>query len=169
MPARRPKPAKYSTNRPRPFQLGHSHRRFCQLIVEGMPKGEAVLTSGFKTTASAHRLLGIPEIKEEIGKLRAEAKHRHNVTIDRLVDHYYEAMTLARATENAGAYVAAVTAMGKMLGLIVEKTEHDVFLIPKPALRPGTDVLLTPEQWAEQWSPKEIEHKPNGHGNGAPR
>lgn len=161
------------TGKSKAFKMQHRHRLFAEAYVQGMSKKDAYLAAGFsgKYTGGPQALLARPEIRDLVAKLRVRQRYRLNVTMDTLVLDLKNGMELAIATNNASAYVQAVMGLAKLMGFLVERTEHDIYLIPKPALKPGSDVLLSPEEWSRQWAPADAQLPPrgNGHadGNGA--
>lgn len=161
------------TGKSRQFKLQHRHRLFAEAYVQGMSKKDAYLAAGFsgKFTGGPQALLARPEIKHLIEQVRMRQRYRLRVTMETLTRDLRDAMDLARASDNASAFVQAVMGLAKLHGFLVEKFEGDIHLIPKPALRPGTDVLLSPEEWSRQWAPADHQIAPppakgNGHANG---
>lgn len=159
------------TGKSKQFQLQHRHRLFADAYVQGMSKKDAYLAAGFtgKYTGGPQALLARPEIKALIEKTRVRQRYRLRVTMETLTRDLRDAMDLARASDNASAFVQAVMGLAKLHGFLVDKFEGDIHLIPKPALKPGTDVLLSPDEWSRQWAPADHQIAPpksNGHANG---
>jgi hypothetical protein len=74
--------------------------------------------------ACATKLLKHPQVEQRLQELRAMALTRHQITVDTLLAQLAEDRALAQATGQSGAAVAATMAMGKLLGLVVERTER---------------------------------------------
>ena len=72
----------------------------------------------------ACRMLKHPKVALRIAALRQKHLERHELTVDDLVKELEEARDLALKTEAPSAAVAATMGKGKLLGLIVEKSEH---------------------------------------------
>jgi hypothetical protein len=69
----------------------------------------------------------------------------------------------ARAAGDTGNELKAIMHKAEMLGLKPkDRGELDITLIYKPLAEPSKVLELTPDEWAEKWSPKLISSG-NGH------
>lgn len=106
--------------------LSPKRRAFCREYVLDQNGTAAAVRAGFSERSAksqAAQLLAMPCVKEEIARLQADAAEARNVTLDRLYGLLNEACQLARRRESATGMVAAVTAIAKLAGLWVDKTE----------------------------------------------
>jgi len=107
-------------------ELSPKRRRFCQEYILDSNGTAAAIRAGFsdrtaKTQAS--QMLDMPAVKAEIERLQQAAAAARNITLDALNLKLEEACQIARRKESASGMVAAVTAIAKLNGLWIEKTE----------------------------------------------
>ena len=76
-------------------------------------------------TNEAYKLLQDPDISAMVDDLKAEARQRHRVTVDDLLNELEQARAaaLAAPTPQSSAAVSATMGKAKMLGLLVDKAE----------------------------------------------
>jgi len=73
----------------------------------------------------ACELLKNGKVAGRVAELQATHQQRHEITVDTLVAELEEARALAIKTEAPSAMVSATMGKGKLLGLIVDKSEID--------------------------------------------
>ena len=87
---------------------------------------KAAIRAGYSEKSArqqAFRLLRDVAIKAEIERLRALHRDRLNVTVERLTAQFHEDRDLAIKNKQPSAAVQADTALAKLHGLMVDKTE----------------------------------------------
>ena len=72
---------------------------------------------------NAHALLVDSKIATRIGEMQSKAANEHEITIEKLTEMTMATYKMATAIENPSAAVAAVLALGKLHGLIIEKKQ----------------------------------------------
>ena len=70
----------------------------------------------------------------------------------RLERVYFEAME--KSQYNAA--VQSVMGIAKLMGHLADKTEIELHILSKPAREPTNELVLTPEEWQRQFTPKRI-------------
>lgn len=75
----------------------------------------------------AHRVLKNPKVSLKVAELQAGHQKRHEITVDKLTDMAMNAYKLAmkESVEAPSAAVSAVTVLGKLHGLIVDKSKNE--------------------------------------------
>lgn len=96
------------------------------------------------------RLVKRAPIKRRIQELRQQMVKRHDITIDKILKDYAEAMDMARAQGRADQLIAGATAQAKLVGLLRERVETGA-AGEFDALENVSDVL---EKVAEQAGPE---------------
>jgi phage terminase small subunit len=69
-------------------------------------------------------LLAHGKVSARVEELKQEIADRHDVTVDYLTAEYREAMMLGKSLGQIGPTVSAITALGKLHGLITDKLDH---------------------------------------------
>ena len=72
----------------------------------------------------ASKLLSTPKVNLMVKSLQAKHAERHEITVDDLVEELEEARSLAKDIGQASAAVSATMGKAKLLGLVIERTEH---------------------------------------------
>ena len=72
---------------------------------------------------TAYDLLNNRKIAARIEELQAEARKRHEVTMDSLTKEAFKAIEVAINNGQASAYVSALTLVAKMHGLLTDRQE----------------------------------------------
>lgn len=80
-------------------------------------KPEGIWVSACRTLAKTNVSLRVKQLKDEI-------KKKHEITAELLTEGYFEAWQIAKDEKQATALTGAVTALGKLHGLITEKVDH---------------------------------------------
>lgn len=87
---------------------------------------QAAIRAGYSersATSQASQLLDDPAVQAEIALLQKDAAAAQDVSLSRLYTLLNEACQIARRKESATGMVAAVTAIAKLAGLWIDKTE----------------------------------------------
>jgi len=69
-------------------------------------------------------LMQHPKVSVRIAELQQSIADKHAVTVDYLTAEYREAMALGKQLGQIGPTVSAITALGRLHGMIVEKSER---------------------------------------------
>ena len=101
------------------------HEYFAQGIVKGQSQIEAYGNAGYKPSEQhACRLASLGKVQDRIAELQERAAVRCEVTVASLTEMLLEDRLMAREIAQPSASVAAVNAIAKLNGLIIEKTEN---------------------------------------------
>jgi phage terminase small subunit len=101
------------------------HERFCQALVGGETLAQAYVTAGYKPNEkNAARLKKIEGVTARIAELQEKAADMAVLTAADIARQLDEDRAFAKAMEVPGAMVAATMGKAKVLGLIVDKTQH---------------------------------------------
>ena len=128
----------------------HRHEKFVQEIFSGKNATEAYrAVYGEKKTAEvtsavAARLLGIARVHARLKELQAEAAAKHQLTVETMIERFAEAAKDAKNDKQHGAVVSALTAVAKLAGLWVDRSEN---LNGNYAI---SDKPLSEQEWAER-------------------
>jgi phage terminase small subunit len=103
---------------------------FCQAYIETGNASEAYRRS-YATSSkneatvwrSAHELLQNPKVAARVREIASLHAQRHEITVDSLTEMLRESYDLAKEVQSPAAAVAAVNALGKLHGLIVERKQ----------------------------------------------
>ena len=90
---------------------------------------QAVRESGYSikgATTRGYKLLKEPDIKVAIDALRRQVATRTGYGVDKAMSELEEAMTFAKKTENATAFVRAVELRAKLNGVLVDRLDARV-------------------------------------------
>lgn len=115
------------------------HERFAQALAKGKTQGEAYVEAGYKANeGNASTLKGNQKIMARLAELQERAAAKTEITVAKLTEMYIEDRALARSAGQAAAAVSAVTALGKLYGLIVDQSKNEttvryVARAPNPA------------------------------------
>jgi phage terminase small subunit len=107
-------------------ELSPKRRHFCREYIIDSNGTQAAIRAGYSdrtATMQASQLLAMPAVKAEVERLQAAAADACNISMGKLYKLLAEACDLARRKESATGMVAAVTAIAKLAGLWVEKTD----------------------------------------------
>jgi len=104
------------------------HELFAQALAKGENASSAYRASGYSATgnsaeAAASRLLSDVKVQARVAELQERAAIRTEKTVADLVTMLEEDRILAREVEQPSAAISAVMGMGKLLGLVKDKTE----------------------------------------------
>ncbi len=74
-------------------------------------------------TASAHNLLKKPHIKSRIKEMRMDIKRKSDITFEKILTDYQEALDLARAKADPASIISAAREQAKLVGLLIDRKE----------------------------------------------
>lgn len=101
------------------------HEKFAQNLAEGMTIDAAYSKAGFKANrGNAARLNANESVRARVASLQAEAAREVVTTAQDIARQLDEDREFAKSVQAAGAMVAASMGKAKVLGLIVDKTQH---------------------------------------------
>jgi phage terminase small subunit len=107
-------------------ELSPKRRAFAREYCLDLNGTAAAIRAGYAercAKSQASQLLAMPAVKAEVDRLQADAAAAQDVSLSRLYGLLNEACQIARRKESATGMVAAVTALAKLAGLWIEKTE----------------------------------------------
>lgn len=114
------------------------HERFCQELAKGKSQDAAYEAAGFKPNrGNATRLKAKDSVSARLAEIQSKAEARTIVTIDDIARQLDEDREFARKCGSASASVAATMGKAKVLGLIVDRQDHqssDGSMSPKPTV-----------------------------------
>lgn len=108
------------------IELSPKRRAFAREYIIDSNGTAAAIRAGYSertATSQASQLLDMPCVKAEVALLQADAAAAQDVSLSRLYKLLNEACQIARRKESATGMVAAVTAIAKLAGLWIEKTD----------------------------------------------
>jgi hypothetical protein len=161
--AKRPPPkAPYAPRAPKVAVLSQRERTLAHNIVTGMKLQDAMLDAGYThamaTSGAGAKIQRRPGFQEEVARIRAGMARRLNITLDSLVLDLLADREAARTAEQPATAATITMSIAKLLGFLSEKSQLDITIINKPLATPGSDYLMSVEDWIAEWSPKEITH-----------
>lgn len=99
---------------------------FAQAMAKGMSRGDAYAAAGFKpNTKNASRLYGRPEVQARLAELQERAADKAVVTVADIARQLDDDRNFARKLESPSAAVSATMGKAKVLGLIVDRQQHN--------------------------------------------
>lgn len=137
------------------WKLTAKQARFCLLIVKGESNTTAYEQAGYSAkrretaAVSASKLLKNDNIQGYIAELQAQLASRTIITLEGLTDELLDIKTKAIAAGSFGPAVAAVVAVAKLHGFMVDKQE--VTVNHRPAPLPTKILELSESEWLEQF------------------
>lgn len=109
------------------------HETFVKLYLKEMANGGTATAAyqqvypnakGFNcATAGACNLLRQKKIKARIRSMRMEIKRKADITFEKVLSDYQEAMNMARAKGDPGNIIAAAREQAKLVGLLIDRKE----------------------------------------------
>jgi hypothetical protein len=96
------------------------------------------------TSAVAARLLGIARVHARLRELQAEAAEKNQITVESMITEFANAAKGAKADKQHGPVVSALTAIVKLAGLWVDRSES---LNGNYAI---SDKPLSEQEWVEK-------------------
>jgi hypothetical protein len=92
---------------------------------------EACRLAGYshnRANSTAQNLLKNPKVRAAVDAIRAEVAAAASYSVERCMAELEAAMTFAKATDNASAFVRAVELRGRLSGVLVDKLDARVAL-----------------------------------------
>lgn len=139
------------------------YERFAQAVASGKSQHDAYIYAGYAPNqkakdvrSNAGALARKPEIAARIAELQDKQARRIGVTVDDLVAELDEMLKLAKRVKHPAAGVGAITAKGKLLGLIVDRAEIEG-TIRKPAREATPEKTMTLDEWTAKFAPRSSE------------
>lgn len=109
------------------------HEKFVRTYLTEMANGgtakaayEKVYPGPFKkdvSKACAHNLLQKPKVKRRIREMRMDIKRRADISFEKILTDYQDAMERARAKDDPGNIIAAAREQAKLVGLLIDRKE----------------------------------------------
>lgn len=137
------------------FKLTAKQERFVLLIVKGETQSTAYEKAGYgvKSTkvaaTNASNLMKKPNIQGRIAELQANLAKKTVITLESLTQELLDIKAKAVAAGSFGPAVAAVVAVAKLHGFMVDKSE--VLVNHRPAPLPTKILELSEDEWVEQF------------------
>ena len=147
-----------------PARLNSRQESFAQHVAQGCTGREAYQKAGYAVSdlvadANASRLLSNARVSERVAELQARHASRAEVTVDELVSKLERLYDLALENRQSSAGVQAVMGIGKLLGLIIDRSEAETTL-RKPAREPTNHRQMTLEEWIRKFAPQHMDPGP---------
>lgn len=139
-----------------PILSNARHERFAQALAKGKTADEAYQEAGYaENRGNAARLKANESVSARVAELQERAAAKTEITVARLTEMYLADRDLARSNAQAAAAVSAVTALGKLHGLIVDQSKHEttVRYVARASM---------PAKTVDEWLTRV--KKPNGNG-----
>lgn len=105
------------------------HEAFCREYMKCASGKRAYLAAyppnltAQSAAVGGYRLLNKPVIKRRISELQMEIKRKADITIEKILNNYQEALDMARALAKPGEMISAAREQAKLVGLLVERRE----------------------------------------------
>ncbi len=110
------------------YPLTQKQEAACQALLETDTQSDAFRASrdtGNMTDKQIHeeasKLFAKPKVRQRVKELQAQARERHEVTVDGLTADLRDLLRLAHSKGQTGAGVQAVATMGKLHGLMIDR------------------------------------------------
>lgn len=148
-----------------PIILTNRQEQFCQQIVALKSAAEAYRIAygvGQKVSeAAGSRLLANVRVKARIEQIRASDAAARRVTLPFLTGSLIRVAGLAEGSGQHGAAVAAWMGIGKLHGLLVDRTQTELVL-RRPSAEPESPDEMSEEQWLAKHSIGPVTHSIDG-------
>lgn len=119
-------------------------QNFVALYASGMGILAASMQAGYKSPDQPRKLLKTPQVAAALKAVRAEMAKRAEYGMDQLIGELNDAAAFAIETENATALVRARELKAKALGLLVDRMDLRMQMVPFRIVINGIDDV--PEQ-----------------------
>lgn len=142
--------------------LSPQQHRFLLAVIEGKTYAEAFKAARFPAGCSdraaqlgANRMIKDSALREALARAQAQAVEAAGLTVEKLVAQLMEARAIAFACDppQVSAAVAATMGAGKLLGLVVDRSEV-LLRRAKPSPVPVAQVELSESEWRRLFSPQ---------------
>jgi hypothetical protein len=147
------------------YKLTAKQERFVLLVVKGETNSTAYERAGYKcrtkeiASVNASKLLRTASVAGRIAELREAASVRTVVSLESLTADLLDIKAKAIANGSYGPAVAAVVAVAKLHGFMVDKQE--VTVNHRPAPLPTKILELSEDEWIEQFGTEAQRHLQN--------
>jgi hypothetical protein len=147
------------------FKLTAKQERFVLLIVKGETQSTAYEQAGYSAktreiaSVCASQLLKKPNVAGRIAELQQALSVRTVVSLESLTNDLLDIKAKALANGSYGPAVAAVVAVARLHGFMVEKQE--VTVNHRPAPLPTKILELSEDEWIEQFGTTAQRHLKN--------
>lgn len=147
------------------FKLTAKQERFVLLIVKGETQSRAYEQAGYSVKSlkvaatNASNLMKNPNVVGRIAEIQGALAVRTIVTLDGLTMQLDEIRKKAIANDSYGPAVAAVVAIAKLHGFMVERQE--VLIHHRPAPLPTKVLELSETEWLQQFGSEAQRHLKN--------
>ena len=140
--------------------LTPQQQRFFFAIVEGKSQVEAYKAAGFRggksadaLSRNANMIAKSPAIVSALARARAELAAKAELTVTDLVEQLLQTREIALSIDppQANAAVSATMGIGKLLGLVLDRSELTV-IRDKPSPIPVKALELSEEDWKRTFS-----------------
>jgi phage terminase small subunit len=138
------------------MKLNIRQDRFALLIVKGETQSKAYELAGYScpnpnvVATKASELVRNPKIVEAIQKYQSRLREKHLIDLDFITDELLVTLGNARRCQHTTAEVSALTALAKLHGFMIERSE--VSVSHRPAPLPTAVLELSEEDWIRQFS-----------------
>jgi hypothetical protein len=147
---------------PSAFKLTARQERFVLLIVKGEAQTTAYEQAGYSVKSkavaatNASNLMKSPNVQGRLAELRNALAVRTVVSLDSLTRDLDDIRSKAMANLSFGPAVAAVVAMAKLHGFMVDRAE--LMIEHRPAPLPTKILELSEKEWIEQFGVEAQRH-----------
>lgn len=147
------------------FKLTAKQERFALLIVKGLVNSVAYEQAGYSVksnavaSVNASKLLKTPKMAGRIAELQARLAEKTVISLEGLTNDLLEIKAKALANGSFGPAVAAVVAVARLHGMLVDKAE--VTVNHRPAPLPTKILELSEDEWIEQFGTTQQRHLKN--------
>lgn len=109
--------------KPQRKRITPKQQRYAELRAQGRTQGQAALEAGFHSKTGAYRAERNPIVRGYLNEIQRNAAVRVGYVVATAMAEAKDAMSFARETENATAYVKAVELRAKLSGLLIDRVE----------------------------------------------
>lgn len=111
--------------KPRKVEMTPRQAKFVETYMSTGSQRAAAKAAGYSCASTqAHRVANSKAVKAVVDHARATVKIAAAYNLERAMLEADEAITFAKETENANAYVKALELKSKLNGLLIEKHQH---------------------------------------------
>ena len=146
-----------------PIRLTNRQELFAQGVAAGKPASVAYKDAygGSVRTCEANgsRMMRYAKVAARIGQIQADMAAAARVSVESLTKMLITTYDLAITTKQASAAAQAVMGIGKLHGLLIDKTHLETTL-RKPAATPDAADEMTEAEWMSQYGIRSDEDQP---------
>lgn len=147
------------------FKLTARQERFVLLIVKGETQSKAYEKAGYSVKSlkvaatNASNLMKNPNIQGRLAEIQGALAVRTIVSLESLTDDLLDIKAKAMANGSYGPAVAAVVAVARLHGFMVDRAE--LTIEHRPAPLPTKVIELTESEWLDQFGSESQRHLKN--------